>query len=73
MFAIALDGNQKGDYRVSNADALAALVALACQARRAAVRVGAVRCIHELLLRNPLARRVQKRGVWRGAVRDGAL
>eukprot|EP00964_Phaeocystis_antarctica_P092092 scaffold59171_cov17-Phaeocystis_antarctica.AAC.1 len=35
-------------------DALSALVALACRARRDAVRVGAVRCLYELLLRNPL-------------------
>ena len=44
MFAIALDGNQQVDYRVGNTDALSALVALACRARRDAVRVGAVRC-----------------------------
>ena len=33
------------DYRVGNTDALSALVALACRARRDAVRVGAVRCL----------------------------
>ena len=54
MFAIALDGSQGADFRIGNTDALSALVALACRARRGAVRVGAVRCMYELLLRNPL-------------------
>ena len=38
------------DYRVGNTDALSALVALACRARRDAVRVGAVRSLYALPL-----------------------